>query len=229
VERRAHAPVLPPDLLAQPVVSLSLLARAALTFSYMGVFMTLPYLMKDLWHLTALASSLLLVWRPLAMGLTGPLAGRLVSRFGAARLVVWGGHCIFVATAAFLWLDDTPNQVLVMLGLALAGTGLGLCAPGSVTVVTERVGSELLGTVSAIMTLCSSLANALGMALMFAVVEVSGGVREPSAYRTSFAVGTAVAGIGVLAAHALRRHAPPASRLNPGPAAVATNGTLDAP
>jgi MFS family permease len=229
VERRAAFPVLPPSLLAQPVVSLSLFARIALTFSYMGAFMTLPYLLKEVWRFTALASSLLLIWRPLAMGLTGPFAGRLVYRFGAARLVVWGGYCIFVATAAFLALEGTPNQALVILGLALAGTGLGLCAPGSVAVVTERVGSDLIGTVSAIMTLASSLANALGMAVMFAVVEAAGGVRDPAAYRTSFAVGTVVAALGVFAAHALRQTAPHRpSRAKPEPP-LAASGTLDAP
>jgi DHA2 family methylenomycin A resistance protein-like MFS transporter len=205
VERRAASPVLPPDLLVEPIVSLSLLARVMLTFSYMGAFMTLPYLLKELWHLTALASSLLLIWRPLAMGLTGPLAGRLAPRFGAARLVLWGAYCILLSSTAFLWLDTEPSRLRVGLTLALAGVGLGLCAPGSVTVITERVGSELMGTVSAIMTLSANLANALGMAVMFAVVEASGGVHSAGAYRASFGVGTAVAALGVLLSHALVR------------------------
>ncbi|MFT3928281.1 MAG: MFS transporter [Myxococcales bacterium] len=228
IERRAALPVLPPHLLQQPVVSLSLLARVALTFSYMGAFMILPYLFKELWHLSALASSLLLVWRPLAMGLTGPFAGNLAPRFGAARLVVWGGYCILIASAGFVWLDAHPNQVLVVLGLALAGVGLGLCAPGSVSVVTERVGSELLGTVSAIMTLTANLANALGMAVMFAVVEASGGVASASAYRVSFGVGTAVAAFGVWLSHELLKRAPGREHAG-GETTREADGTLDAP
>jgi len=229
IERRAAVPVLPPSLLAEPVVSLSLLSRITLTFSYMGAFMILPYLFKELWHLSALSSSLLLVWRPLAMGITGPFAGNLAPRFGAARLVIWGGYCIALATAGFVWLDAAPNRALVGVGLALAGVGLGLCAPGSVSVVAERVGSELLGTVSAIMTLSSNLANALGMAVMFAVVESSGGVRQAAAYRVSFAVGTSVAFLGVWLSHALARRTPQ-TRESPGlQQATDADGTLDAP
>ncbi len=218
-EKRSAQPVLPPELMRQPLVRFSLTARTALTFSYMGAFMILPYLLKELWHLSALAISALLVWRPLAMGITGPLAGRLSARFGAARLVLWGGYCIFVSAAALLWLDERPNPLLLGLGLAIAGVGLGLCAPGSVAVVVERVGSEMLGTVSSLMTLTSTLANALGMAVMFAVVEAAGGVRAPEAYHASFLVGTAVSLVGVVCAHFLLARVQAAPR----------GGTLDAP
>lgn len=211
-EARAKQPILPPSLMSEPVVRFSLGARVALTFSYMGAFMILPYLLKEVWHLSALAISTLLVWRPLAMGLTGPLAGRLSARFGAARLVVWGGYCILGSSVAFLWLDAQPNSLLLTLGLGVAGVGLGLCAPGTGAVVVERVGSEMLGTVSSIMTLSSTLANALGMAVMFAVVETSGSVQTMAGYRASFWLGTAVSCAGVAAAHMLQRRAPHRSR-----------------
>lgn len=207
IERRAEQPVLPPHLLRDPVVSLSLLSRTALNFSYMGAFMTLPYLLKELWQLSALTISALLIWRPLAMGLAGPFAGTLAPRFGPARLVVWGGYAILLASLAMVWLDAEPNRPLLVACLAVAGVGLGLCAPGSVAVVTERVGSELLGTVSSMMTLSVTLSNALGMAVLFAVVEGTGGVQSAAAYRASFWVGVAVAALGVVLAHALASRA----------------------
>ena len=95
--------------------------------------------------------------------------------------------------------------------------------------VTERIGSELIGTVSAIMTLAANLANALGMAVMFAVVEAAGGVRNPAAYRASFAVGTAVAALGVLSAHALYRQVPRKRAATPGEPPSGASGTLDTP
>lgn len=207
IERRAEQPVLPPELMRDPIVSLSLSARTALNFSYMGAFMTLPYLLKELWQLSAFAISALLIWRPLAMGLAGPFAGTLAPRFGSARLVVWGGYAILLSSLASVWLDAEPNRPLLVACLAGAGVGLGLCAPGSVAVVTERVGSELLGTVSSMTTLSVTLSNALGMAVMFAVVEGTGGVQSAEAYRASFWVGTAVAALGVLFAHALAARA----------------------
>jgi MFS family permease len=198
-EKRAASPVLPPAFLADRAIALSILSRLTLNFTYMGAFMTLPYLLQELWHYTPGRVSLLMLFRPLAMGLAGPLAGRLVLRFGAARLVVWGAWAIFVASAAFLGLDERPRDMLLAFGLTVAGLGLGLGSPGSVAVVTARVGPELLGTASGIMTLTATLGNALGMAALFAVVQAAGGVRDPSAYRLSFVVGLVVVTVGVWA------------------------------
>ncbi len=204
-ERRADNPVLPPTLLSDPSVVLSLICRFTLNFSYMGAFLALPYMMSELWHFSPWTISLQLLWRPLAMGLTGPFAGRLALRFGSAQLVLVGALAILVSTAAFMALDATPQPALLIPGLAIAGVGLGLSSPGTVAIVTSRVGSELLGTASGLMTLSATIANALGMAVMFAVVEASGGVQSAPAFRMSFAVGTLVVAVGLLSAVRLVR------------------------
>lgn len=204
-EQRAEEPVLPPALLRIRSVQLALGARVAFSFTYMGAFMTLPYMLHSLWGLTESGVSLALLWRPLAMGLTGPLAGRLSLRFGPATLVVAGAWLILLSTAAFVGLDATPNYAVLTFGLTVAGVGLGIGSPGTVAAVSAKVGPELLGTVSALMTLTATLANALGMASLFAVVELSGGVHAARAYRISALCGTGVAALGVIAAYALRR------------------------
>ncbi|MET0342528.1 MAG: MFS transporter [Polyangiales bacterium] len=206
-ERRATQPVLPPSLLGQRTVQLALCARVAFSFTYMGAFMTLPYLLTSLWKLSASAVSLALLWRPLAMGLVGPLAGRLSLRFGPEGMVVAGAWLILLSTAAFVGLGAVPNYAVLTFGLVVAGVGLGIGSPGTVAAVSARVGPDLLGTVSALMTLTATLSNALGMAGLFAVVEATGGVHEPRAYRISALVGTAVAVLGVVAAYGLRRSA----------------------
>jgi MFS family permease len=204
-ERRASTPVVPPLLLADRAIFLSIVSRLTLNFTYMGAFMTLPYLLQELWHYSPGRASFLMLFRPLAMGVTGPMAGRMVLRFGAAKLVVWGAWAIFVATASFVLLDAQPNDVLLAFGLSLAGVGLGLSSPGAVAVATSRVGPELLGTASGIMTLTATLGNALGMAALFAVVQAAGGVRAPEAYRVSFVVGTLIVLVGVWASLGLAR------------------------
>ncbi len=55
------------------------------------------------------------------------------------------------------------------------------------------------------MTLSATIANALGMAIMFAVVEATGGVRSVFAFRLSFALGTCVVAVGVICALRLVR------------------------
>jgi MFS transporter, DHA2 family, methylenomycin A resistance protein len=204
-ERRAENPVLPPVLLSDPSVQLALCARVAMSFSYMGAFMTLPYLLTSLWGLSESAVSLALSWRPLAMGIAGTFTGRLALRFGASSLTLAGSALLVLATAAFVGLDDHPDYAVLRFGLIVAGVGLGIASPGTVAVVTTKTSPELLGTVSGLMTLTATLANALGMAGLFAVVEAHGGVRSAHAYRVSAAAGTGVALLGLAAALALHR------------------------
>ncbi|MDB4990420.1 MAG: Major Facilitator Superfamily transporter [Myxococcaceae bacterium] len=204
-ELRAERPVFPPALLGSRVVRRALYTRAALSFTYMGAFMTLPFLLSTLWGLSQSSVALLLSSRPLAMGLTGPLAGRLTQRFGAASLAIAGAWLILLATAAFVLLGRVPNYACLTLGLVVAGVGLGIGSPGTVAAVTARVEPAQLGTVAGLMTLTSTLANALGMAGLFAVVEAHGGVHDENAYRLSNLVGAGVAALGLWAAYGLRR------------------------
>jgi DHA2 family methylenomycin A resistance protein-like MFS transporter len=204
-ERRAQNPVLPPQLLADADVRMSIVSRLTLNFSYMGAFMTLPYLLAEVWKISSGAASLILLWRPLAMGLVGPFTGGLSARFGNARLLLVGTWAILLSTAAFLLLDAKPASLLLSIALGVAGAGLGLTSPAVVALVTSRVGPELLGTASGMMSLTATLANALGMAGLFAVVEANGGVQSAHAYRVSFAVATVVVGVGLWAALALRQ------------------------
>jgi DHA2 family methylenomycin A resistance protein-like MFS transporter len=204
-EQRAEDPVFPRALLAARPVQLALAVRSAMSFSYMGGFMTLPYFLTSLWGLSQSRIALTLSWRPLAMGVAGALAGRLSLRFGPAALARFGAWLLVLSTLAFVFLDRDPNYVCLTLGLVLAGFGLGIGSPGTVASVSVRVGPELLGSVSALMTLSATLANALGMAGLFAVVEANGGIHDPRAYRASNLAGGAVATLGLWAAYALLR------------------------
>jgi len=139
------------------------------------------------------------------MGIAGALAGRLSLRFGPAGLARVGACVLVRSTLAFVFLDRAPSYGWLTLGLLLAGLGLDVGSQGTVASVSVRVGPELLGSVSGLMTLTATLANALGMASLFAVVEANGGVNDPNAYRVSNLAGGAVASLGLWAAHALLR------------------------
>jgi DHA2 family methylenomycin A resistance protein-like MFS transporter len=209
IERRAPAPIFPPALLSIPAVRHALLSRFALSFTYMGSFMILPYLLGTLWRQGPSQVALALALRPLSMGVAGGLAGRLARRFGTAALTIAGAWLILLSCLAFAALGGAhsgPDQLLLALGLALAGLGLGLGSPGTVASVSARVELSQLGTVSGLMTLTATLANALGMAGMFALVELGGGVGRAEAYRLSSLGGAAMAALGVYAGYAMRRY-----------------------
>lgn len=204
-ERQAIDPVFPRALLGARAVRLAIAIRVALSFTYMGGFMTLPYLLTTLWGLSQSQIALALSFRPLAMGIAGALAGRMSLRFGPAALALVGAWLLVISTVTFVFLDRTPDYALLTAGLVIAGFGLGIGSPGSIASASAKVPADLLGSVSGLMTLSATLANALGMAGLFAIVEASGGVHDPRAYRLSNLAGGLVAALGVWAAYALRR------------------------
>jgi DHA2 family methylenomycin A resistance protein-like MFS transporter len=209
VERRAEAPIFPPALLAIPSVRQALLSRFTMSFTYMGSFMILPYLLATVWKQTPSQVALALAIRPFSMGVAGALAGKLARRFGTPALTIAGAWLILLACFAFAGLGGTRSgldQLLLALGLALAGFGLGVGSPGAVASVSARVELSQLGTVSGLMTLTATLANALGMAGMFALVELGGGVQRAEAYRLSNLGGALMAGLALYAGYAMRRH-----------------------
>lgn len=209
VERRAEAPIFPPALLALPAVRQALLSRFAMSFTYMGSFMILPYFLATVWKQSPSQVALALALRPFSMGVAGGFAGRLARRFGMASLTIAGAWLILVASLAFASLSAQRSGLDVLsldLGLALAGFGLGVGSPGAVASVSARVDSSQLGTVSGLMTLTATLANALGMAGMFALVELGGGVEHVEAYRASNLGGALVAAVSLYAGYAMRRH-----------------------
>ncbi|HEX5660702.1 MAG TPA: MFS transporter, partial [Polyangiales bacterium] len=209
VERRAAAPIFPPALLAIPAVRQALLSRFTMSFTYMGSFMILPYLLATVWKQSPSQVALALAVRPFSMGVAGGLAGGLSRRFGTAALTIAGGWMILLACFAFAGLTAAHSgldQLLLALGLALAGFGLGVGSPGAVAAVSARVDTSQLGTVSGLMTLTATLANALGMAGMFALVELGGGVQRAEAYQLSNLGGAVMAALALYAGYAMRRH-----------------------
>lgn len=192
IERRADNPVVPPALVADPQVAWCIVARLSMNFTYMGAFMVLPYLLQEVWGWNTSDTSLTLLWRPFSMGATGMVVGRIAQRFGAPVLVLVGSVAILGASSLFITLNADPAPAPLLCALVLAGVGLGLASPGTAAVVTGRVPVQTLGTASALMTLTATISNTLGMAVLFAVVELAGGVRAPSAYRVSFVAGAVV-------------------------------------
>lgn len=204
VEQRVDNPVAPPAVLRDVPIRLALITRSLLSSVYMGVFITLPYFLTEMWHFSPWWISTALLPRPLAMGVTGTFVGKLAARFGASRLVVAGSGLLTLATGMFAMLDTEPALAWLIPALVIAGHGLGLSASGTASIVTSRVSPQLLGTASGLLTLSATLANVLGMAVMFAGVELFGGVQEAIAYRSSFLLGTLLVAVGLALAVRVR-------------------------
>ncbi len=205
IERRAAVPVLPVQLLRDPIIVWAIAVRGLLQGAYMGSFIILPALLMEVGNWSAAAVALGLVPRPLAMGLSGPVAGRLTTSRDPARIALFGSIALAVGVALLLLVRPDGAYAILLAALLCKGVGLGTAGTASGAIVAARAPEAELGTVSGFLGVTSSVSNSIGMALMLSVVTIAGGESSASAYHYAFAVGAVMSAAAVVCAAMLHR------------------------
>ena len=143
-----------------------------------------PFLFRNIMSLPTSTIGLILFVRPASMSVMA-LSPKFIPplrRAHPALGILGGSICILVSMLAFMALEsDAPIYLLVAV-LVVQGLGLGLANPMLMTVITLRVPTDSIGTVSAIVTMLMTISSSVGMVMMLAIVASLGGVFELSAY-----------------------------------------------
>ncbi|MFT4220839.1 MAG: MDR family MFS transporter [Microbacterium sp.] len=167
--------------------TLSVAQMLLLSVAFFGAITVLPLYLQHVLHLKAMESGLTVLPGAIAMGVLGPVIGRVYDRWGTRVLLAPGS----VLSSAVLWyyttIDESTSvwvvtvaQTVLSIGLALSFTPLFTASLGSLPRRFYSHGSAVVGTVQ-------QVAGAAGIALMFTVMSAtSAGVVEHG--------GTAVAG-----------------------------------
>ncbi|MFC8681739.1 MDR family MFS transporter [Microbacterium ureisolvens] len=153
--------------------SLSIAQMAIMSMAFFGAITVVPLYLQDVLGVDALTAGLVVLPGALAMGLAGPLIGRVYDRWGTRVLLVPGA----VITSGMLWVyttftEATPvwviavTQTVLSLGLALSFTPLFTASLGSLQPRFYSYGSAVVGTVQ-------QVAGAAGIALMFGVMAAA--------------------------------------------------------
>ncbi|MER7836469.1 MFS transporter [Streptomyces sp. NPDC096040] len=134
IERRSAEPLLKvgPSLRSNPALLRSAAGAACLNGSYLGLLFVLTYQTQTLAAWSPLHAALALVPAAAPPALTALASGRLVTRFGAPRLIVAGAACAFAGCLLQLrpdpWPLDYPGGILPTLLLVGAGFVLSFAA-----------------------------------------------------------------------------------------------------
>jgi DHA2 family multidrug resistance protein-like MFS transporter len=192
-ELTAPAPILPVDLLARPVLALSVTGALTAFLASMTVFVSLPFRLQHEFHFSPGEVGALISPWPLGMMVFAPLAGVLSDRIPAGLL---GGIGMAVATVALVLIAYLPADAAhfdIAWRMMLAGTGFGLfMAPNARLIVasaprdraasaggmiaTVRLTGQTLGATLAAMLLASNLGSGRTPALVAASLVFLAGV-----------------------------------------------------
>jgi MFS family permease len=166
-----------------------------------------------------------------ALTLIAPFPGTLISRVGERPLIAGG---LASVTAGLTWIaliarTGLPYPQLVA-PLILAGAGVSLAIPATMSAVMTSVPPAAIGQASGTLNMVRQLGGVFGVAICAAVFAAHGGYASPAAFARGFgpAMGTC-AGLALLGAAAglaiPRRTAPAAPPPVPAPAVLETETT----
>ena len=196
--RSQRDPLLDLRLLGDPVFLNANLVGWVATLALFGAEFLLPVYLQTLRGLSPQGTGLVLLPLAVAAGVVTPIAGRLYDRVGPRPLVAVGYAVLVVNTWELARLGaTTPISTIVFL-LVLRGIALGLTVQTTLTLALAVVPVDQLSRASALVRATRSTVQAIGVAVLTAVLAST---LSPEAQRAE------ADGAGVCAATAITAHA----------------------
>jgi predicted MFS family arabinose efflux permease len=126
-ERRVAVPLIDLSIVRRPALAVGLSSGLVSYLAQFGILFAVPYYLSAE-HISEAWIGLQLAVLPVAIGVTAPLAGRLVDRVGDSTLTAGG---LPLAAAGMLEIALRHRTAGLLIGLAVAGLGLGAFTPAS--------------------------------------------------------------------------------------------------
>ena len=205
IESRAVAPLLPLEYLRRRNFSIPILTQVFTNFAYMGGFIITPLLLQNVYGYGETKTGSLLIARPLAFAIAGPVMGYLAARTGERFAAVGGALAVFGSMLGMASLGGESSDVLIAGFLAMSGVGLGMSAPALVAAIANAVNDDDLGVVGATQQMMTQFGVVVGIQVMQATQAArQSSVGEVAAFRDAYLVGAAAALVGLLFAFFVR-------------------------
>lgn len=171
--QKAEAPLLDLRAFKFRMFTVSVLLMVVAMMALFGGVILLPLYLQEIRGLGSLETGLVLLPGGLAMGLLGPVIGRLFDRIGPLPLTVTGSVLMVVALWQFSMLDaGTAVWWIVALHVGLS-FGLALLFTPAFTTGLNPLPPHLYSHGSAIMSTTQQVAGAAGTALLVSIFAVA--------------------------------------------------------
>jgi MFS transporter, DHA2 family, multidrug resistance protein len=159
-------PLLPVDLLKIPIFTMSVCTSIASFSAQMLGLVSLPFLLQNDLHYSAVQTGLLITPWPIAIGIAAPIAGRLADRYSAAILGGIGLFLLAMGLLSFAFLPDQPEIIDIAWRMALCGIGFGFFQSPNNRVLLSSAPRERSGGASGMLGTARLLGQTTGAALV---------------------------------------------------------------
>ena len=169
-EGKAEAPMLDLTFFRSKVFSLGVSARFLSFLAGSAVYFIMPFYLVQGLGLEPSHAGLLMVPGSIAIGVWGPLSGRLSDKIGTRWLTVVGMALAGTGMLLFSTLDENSSTMKVMFAIFLEGTGIGLFSSPNTSAIMTAIDSRKFSVASAFLNLVRTSANLSGIAIFTAIV-----------------------------------------------------------
>ena len=172
VERRARAPILPFEILRNPIVAGSVACMALVGMAMFGTISYVPLFVQGVIGTSATSSGVVLT--PLMLGAitTSMLTGQLVSRTGRYRWNAILGPVVLTAGMFLLWrMNASTTNGEAARNMVIAGIGIGSMMQVFVLSVQNAVPRAHIGSATALTQFSRQIGATIGVTVIGAIVN----------------------------------------------------------
>jgi EmrB/QacA subfamily drug resistance transporter len=216
--RTSRNPLIDPDLFRSPTFAGASLVAVFFSAAFGAMLLSVVLWEQGVWGWSALRAGLGIAPGPIMVPLMSfVVAGRLISRYGAAVVIVLGSLCFGGGVAWWaVAVEVQPNYVTGLLpGMVLTGIGVGLTLPTLMATASSSLPPPSFATGSAVINMLRQVGLALGVALLVAVLGTARhGAGALGAFRSGWWLIAGIAVVGVVPALVLLRRRPSPDRVD---------------
>ena len=171
IERRAVEPVVPLELFANRMVTVSTIATFLAGFAMFGAISFVPLFAQGVMGATATEAGSLLT--PLLLGwvMFSIIGGRLLLKMGYRPTVIAGFTLLAIGSAILTIFGRGTTRTWLVVDMFLIGAGLGLTMLTLIIAVQHAVPRAQLGVATSLNQFARSIGGAVGVAIMGAVLS----------------------------------------------------------
>ncbi|TPG12308.1 MFS transporter [Sphingomonas oligophenolica] len=173
-ERGEAKPILPIDLLAQPVLALSVIGAFAAFTASMTLLISTPFRLHDLGFTAAEIGAAIAPW-PLTNMVVAPLAGWLSDRIPAGVLGGVGMAISITALTLLATMPADPSYFQIAWRMALCGSGFGIFLPPNARLIIGSAPRERAAAAGGLVSTVRLVGQTTGATLVAALLALGVG------------------------------------------------------
>ena len=172
VERRAREPILPFDLLRNPIVAAGVAAIALSAMAMIGTIAFVPLFVQGVIGTSATSSGVVLTPFMLGAVTASALSGQWISKSGRYRPNALVGPIVLGAGLFLLSrMDTSTTNAQAAVYMVISGVGLGLMMQVFVIAVQNQVALQAIGSATALTQFMRSIGSTIGVTAMGVIIN----------------------------------------------------------